>query len=267
MQLTSLTLAQAGLLISRHEISPVELVQAHLERIGKLDARLNSFITVTAEDALARAHSVEQEIMKGGIRSSLHGLPLALKDLFETEGVATTAGSAFFKEYRPAEDCAAARQLKQAGAILLGKLNMHEIALGVTNVNPHFGPCRNPWDTTRISGGSSGGSAAAVSAGLCLGALGTDTGGSIRIPAALCGVVGFKPTRGRISLRGVIPLSWNLDHVGPLARRVMDAAVLLQALAGYDAEDVYSVNVPVADYSTGLDSGVRGWSTSASLTA
>ena len=179
--------------------------------------------------------------------------------MFETARVRTTAGSKFFSTHIPEKDCAAVEKLNSSGAVMLGKLNMHEIALGVTNENPHYGDCLNPWNENHISGGSSGGSAAALAAGLCFGALGTDTGGSIRIPSALCGVVGLKPTRGRISVRGVIPLSWSLDHVGPMARRVQDVAILYKAIAGYDPNDPFSVKVPVKNVFTHLMDGVQGW--------
>ena len=246
-------------LIARGEISPVELTQACLERIDALDPLLNCFITVTAEAALSGARQAEQEIQSGAYRGLLHGIPLALKDLYETRGVRTTAGTTFFANYIPDSDAAPVEKLAATGAVFLGKLNLHEIALGVTNVNPHYGPCRNPWDTQRISGGSSGGSAVALAAGLCLGSLGTDTGGSIRIPASLCGIVGLKPTFGRVTRRGVIPLSWNLDHVGPMARCVRDTALLLQVIAGYDPDDPWSSDVPVEDYLAGLEAGVGGW--------
>jgi aspartyl-tRNA(Asn)/glutamyl-tRNA(Gln) amidotransferase subunit A len=189
----------------------------------------------------------------------LCGIPLALKDLFETAGVRTTAGSKFFADHIPAEDAFVVRKLKAAGAVILGKTNLHEIALGVTGVNPHYGACHHPHDAARITGGSSSGNAAALASGMCLGALGTDTGGSIRIPASLCGVVGLKPTCGRVSLRGVIPLSWNLDHAGPMARGVRDAALLLQVIAGYDALDPACADVPVDDYLAHLEEGVAGW--------
>src|SRR3972149_6014739 len=197
MQLTLLTLSHASQLLSHEEISPVELVNSHLERIEQIDPKLNSFITVTAEAALQRANQAKHEMESEGWLPPLTGVPLALKDLYETKGVRTTAGSTFFADYYPTEDGVAVQKLAQAGGVLLGKLNMHEIALGITNVNPHYGACRNPWDLSRISGGSSGRSAAALAAGLCMGSLGTDTGGSIRIPAAMCGVVGLKPTYGR----------------------------------------------------------------------
>jgi aspartyl-tRNA(Asn)/glutamyl-tRNA(Gln) amidotransferase subunit A len=259
MEIQLITLAEAASQIQKKELSPRELTLACVDRIQALDPLLNCFNTRTLDTALEQARLAEAEIQNGGYRGPLHGIPLAVKDLFETKDVRTTAGSRFFTDFFPQDDALVIQKLKNAGAIFLGKLNMHEIALGVTNVNPHFGPCHNPWSMERMSGGSSGGSAAAVAAGLCLGSLGSDTGGSIRIPASLCGVVGLKPTYGRVSLRGVIPLSWNLDHVGPLARNVRDAAILLQSIAGYDAQDPASADVPVPNYLSGLKSGVRGW--------
>ena len=259
MDLTALTITEAAGLLARGEVSPVELTQAFLRRIEGLDRALNCFITLTAEAALQSARQAEAEIRGGYYRGTLHGIPLALKDLYETRGVRTTAGSKFFADNVPSTDAVAVERLNIAGAILLGKLNMHEIALGVTNNNPHFGACHNPWNLDCTPGGSSGGNAAALAAGLCLGALGSDTGGSIRIPASLCGVVGLKPTYGRASLRGVIPLSWSLDHAGPMARRVKDVAVLLQAIAGYDPLDPAAVDVQVPDYLAEIDQGVRGW--------
>jgi aspartyl-tRNA(Asn)/glutamyl-tRNA(Gln) amidotransferase subunit A len=259
MELTSLNLHQAADMLKTGQISSVELTQAHLKRISQLDQRLNSFITLTPELALQQARQAEAEILQGNYRGALHGIPLALKDLYETQGIRTTAGSTFFADYFPEADAAVVQKLKEAGAVLLGKLNMHEIALGVTNENPHFGDCCNPWDLTRITGGSSGGNAAALVAGLCMGALGSDTGGSIRIPSSMCGVVGLKPTYGRVSLRGVIPLSWNLDHAGPMARCVQDVAILLRAIAGYDAQDAWCVDIPVGDYLSKPPQGVHGW--------
>jgi len=186
-------------------------------------------------------------------------MPVALKDLFDTAGVRTTAGSKFFADRVPDRDASVVERLRQAGAVILGKLNMHEWALGVTNDNPHYGACRNPWAPDHITGGSSGGSAAALAAGFCDGALGSDTGGSIRIPAALCGVVGLKPTYGRVSLRGVVPLSWSLDHAGPMARTVKDVARLLSVMAGHDPADPGSAAVAIDDYLTALDAGIGGW--------
>jgi len=266
-----LTISSALELIRTGDISAADLTEACSRQIERLNPRLNAFISVTsvianrrwsssAEPAEARIETeaakqfpdVQQDL-------PLFGIPIALKDLFETAGIRTTAGSKFFADYFPAEDALVVKKLKEAGAVLLGKTNMHEIALGVTGINPHFGTCRNPWDTACITGGSSSGSAAALAAGMCLGALGTDTGGSIRIPASLCGVVGLKPTYGRVSLRGVIPLSWNLDHAGPMARTVRDVALLLQAMAGYDPLDPASVDQPVDDYLVHLEDGVEGW--------
>jgi len=250
MDLLRLTLSQAREAISHSKFTPEDLHQACYERIGRLNPRLNAFITVLPPG---------QAQLPARPGSPLRGLPLAVKDLYETAGTRTTAGSRFFAEYVPQEDAAAVRRLRNAGAAILGKTNTHEIALGVTNLNPHFGNCLNPWDTQRITGGSSGGSAAAVAAGMVPAALGTDTGGSIRIPASLCGVTGLKPTRGRISLRGVLPLSWNLDHAGPLTRCTRDAALLLQVLAGYDALDPFSLNARVDDYLETIDQGVKDW--------
>jgi aspartyl-tRNA(Asn)/glutamyl-tRNA(Gln) amidotransferase subunit A len=259
MELTELTLAEAAELLAGREISPVELTQAHLERITALDGKLNCFISLIPEHALDQARQAEVEILQGDYRGALHGIPLALKDLYDVAGVRTTAGSLFFGDHIASSNAAAVDKLLEGGAILLGKLNMHEIALGVTNNNPHFGAAHNPWKLDRTPGGSSGGSAAAVAAGLCLGSLGSDTGGSIRIPASLCGVIGLKPTYGRVSLSGVVPLSWNLDHAGPLARRVKDVALLLQAVAGYDPDDPASIDHPVPDYLSLLEEGVQGW--------
>jgi len=258
MQLTSLTLSEASNLIRTRTITPLELTQACLERIQQVDPVLNSFITLSADTALEEAGRAGEQIQQGNYLGPLHGTPLALKDLYETRDVRTTAGSKIFSQHVPDQDAYTVERLKAGGAVILGKLNMHEIALGVTNVNPHYGPCRNPWNNERISGGSSGGSAVALAGRLCFGALGSDTGGSIRIPASLCGIVGLKPSYGRVSLRGVIPLSWNMDHAGPMARTVRDAALLLQAIAGYDSRDPASIDTPVDDYLAELESGIQG---------
>src|SRR5205814_1922306 len=207
--------------------------QACLARIERLNPALNAFITVTGEQALREAREAEAEIQKGKWRGPLHGVPLALKDLFDTAGGRTTAGGGVFKDRVPEQDAEVVRRLRAAGAVLLGKLNMHEFAYGGTSVASYFGPVHNPWNLERIAGGSSGGSAAAVAAGLCYGALGSDTGGSIRCPAALCGIVGLKPTYGRVPRDGVLPLAWSLDHVGPMTRTVADAALMLETIAGY----------------------------------
>jgi aspartyl-tRNA(Asn)/glutamyl-tRNA(Gln) amidotransferase subunit A len=251
-----LTLAAASDRVRKRSISPVELTTACLKRIERLNSRLNAYITVTGNQALQQAREAEAEIRKGHWRGPLHGVPIALKDLFDTAGVRTTAASGVFKDRVPSEDAEVVRRLRAAGAVLLGKLNMHEFAYGATSVATYFGPVHNPWKLDMIAGGSSGGSAAAVAAGLCYGALGSDTGGSIRLPAAYCGIAGLKPTYGRVSTRGVIPLSWSLDHVGPMCRSVADCALLLRPIAGYDPQDSNSVNAPVPDYAQALRSRV-----------
>lgn len=217
-------------LVRSRKVSPVELTQECLQRIAKLNPLLNTFITVTAESALAEAETAEEEISQGRWRGPLHGIPVALKDLIDTKGVATTAASALFKDRVPSEDAQVVRRLKQAGAVLLGKQNLHEFAYGGSSMISYFGEVRNPWSPAHIAGGSSGGSASAVAAGLCYAAIGTDTAGSIREPAALCGVVGLKATYGRVSARGVIPLSLSLDHIGPITRSVADAALVMWAI-------------------------------------
>src|SRR5689334_17838388 len=221
--LAKLSLGEAAELVRARKISPVELTQECLKRVERLNPKLNAFITVTAESALAQAREAEAEVQKGQWKGHLHGIPIALKDLVDTAGVRTTAGSAVFKERVPTQDAEITRRLKAAGAVLLGKLNMHEFAYGGSSVISAFGPVRNPWDAEYSPGGSSGGSAAVVAAGMCFGAIGSDTGGSIREPAGYCGVVGLKPTYGRVSTRGVIPLSWSQDHMGPMTRTVRDA--------------------------------------------
>ncbi len=219
---------------------------------------MNAYITVTAERALADARRATEEFSAGKIRGPLHGIPVALKDLYETAGIRTTGGAKIHADFVPARDCAVARKLREAGSVLLGKLNTHEYAYGVTTNNPHFGPTRNPWDLERIPGGSSGGSGAAIAAGLATATTGTDTGGSIRMPASVCGVVGLKPSYGRVSKAGVLPLSFLFDHAGPITRTVEDAALMLNAIAGYDPSDANSVRVPVEDYTAALGAGVRG---------
>jgi aspartyl-tRNA(Asn)/glutamyl-tRNA(Gln) amidotransferase subunit A len=247
--LTTLTLKQASDLLRSKDVSPVELTQACLARIDRYDPGINAFITVMREQALAGAREAEKELSAGARRGPLHGIPIALKDNIDTAGVLTTAASGVFTDRVPAEDAEVVVRLKRSGAIVIGKLNLHEFALGGTSAVTYFGPVRNPWAPDRVAGGSSGGSAAAIAADLCYGTLGTDTGGSIRIPASLCGIVGFKPTYGRVSNRGVIPMAWTLDHVGPMCRTVEDAALMLTAIAGYDPLDPVSVDVPVPEYS------------------
>ncbi|MGA2855281.1 MAG: amidase [Candidatus Sulfotelmatobacter sp.] len=254
----SLTISELAQRLRRREISPVEITEACLERIEKLNPVLNAFVTVTAESALAEARAAEIAIAKGEWRGPLHGIPVALKDLIDTAGVRTTAASALYKDRIPAHDAEVVRRLRQAGAVILGKNNLHEFAYGGSSLVSYFGDVHNPWEVGRIAGGSSGGSAAAVVAGLACAAIGTDTAGSIREPAALCGCVGLKPSYGRVSSRGVIPLSLSLDHVGPLAKNVADAAIVLQVIAGYDADDGTSADVPVADWAGVLGEGAQG---------
>jgi aspartyl-tRNA(Asn)/glutamyl-tRNA(Gln) amidotransferase subunit A len=251
------TITDTATRLRRREISPVELARLCLQRIEKLNPVLNAFITVTAESALEEARVAEDEIVHGGWRGPLHGVPIALKDLIDTAGVLTTAASALYKDRVPGEDAEVVRRLRRAGAVILGKNNLHEFAYGGSSLVSFFGDVHNPRNAAHIAGGSSGGSAAAVAAGLCFASIGTDTAGSIRLPAALCGCVGLKPTYGRVSARGVVPLSGSLDHVGPLAASVSDAALVLQAIAGHDALDVSSVDVPVEDYVSGLRESVK----------
>ncbi len=251
-ELPFLGLVEAAALLRKKKVSPVELTRACLERIERLNPALHAFITVTADTALEQARAAEKEIARGRWRGPLHGVPIALKDLIDTAGVRTTAASAVFQERVPREDAEVVRRLKAAGAVLVGKLNLHEFAYGGSGVISHFGAARNPWNPAHITGGSSSGSAAAVAAGLCYAALGTDTAGSIRLPAACCGIVGLKASYGLVSARGVIPLAWSYDHVGPMARSVADCAAVLEAIAGYDAADVTSQPLPPADYPAAL---------------
>lgn len=236
--------------LARGAVGARELTDATLARIERRESELNAFITLTPDDARTRARSTDRQ-------TTLAGVPIGLKDLFDVAGVATTAGSKIFATNVPATDSAVAAKLFAAGAVNVGKTNLHEWAFGVTANNPHFGPTRNPWALDRIPGGSSGGNGAAILAGEIFGSIGSDTGGSIRIPAALCGIVGLKPTYGRVSLRGAIPLAWSLDHAGPMTRTVRDAAVLLQIVAGFDAADPVSIDLPVDDYLANIEDGVR----------
>ena len=245
MQSDPLTITTALESFYGRKTAAQDLAEACFRQIERLNPKLNAFITViNPEDAL----KVQYPMGTGPLTKALRGIPIALKDLFDTAGIRTTAGSKFFADNIPDMDAFVVEKIKQAGAIIMGKTNTHEIALGVTGNNPHYGTARNPWDTTRIPGGSSSGSAIAVATGMALGALGTDTGGSIRIPASLCGIVGFKPTYGRVSLRGVFPLSWNLDHVGPLTKCVKDAALILQVISVYDPVDPASIKMLTGDY-------------------
>ncbi len=242
------TIQQLSRQIRDRSVSPVELTRECLARIDQLNPALNAFITVTADSALDEARRAEQEILRGEWRGPLHGIPIGLKDILDTGGVRTTAASALYKDRIPTEDAEVVRRLRAAGAIILGKQNLHEFAYGGSSMISLFGEVHNPWDITRVTGGSSGGSAAGVAAGLGFAAVGTDTAGSVRLPAAYCGVVGLKPTYGRVSARGVVPLSWSYDHVGPIVNSVYDAASMLQVLAGYDAGDPASIDAAVPDF-------------------
>jgi aspartyl-tRNA(Asn)/glutamyl-tRNA(Gln) amidotransferase subunit A len=231
-ELAYLSIEQAARLLRRGEISPVDLVEASLARIERWSPQLNVFLTVLAENARRQAKVAEREIHRGRVKSPLHGIPVSLKDNFATRGVRTTAGSKILADWVPQDDSAVAKRLARAGAILLGKTNMHEFAYGITGENPHYGSSRNPWAPARISGGSSGGSVVAVALGMGAASVGTDTGGSIRVPAALCGMVGLKPTHGLVSTEGVVPLGVSFDHCGPIARNVTDACIVLETIAG-----------------------------------
>jgi aspartyl-tRNA(Asn)/glutamyl-tRNA(Gln) amidotransferase subunit A len=250
---TKLSIREAGDLVRRKQISPVELTRACLRRIERLNPALNAFITVTAEQAISQAREAEAEVQRGKWRGPLHGIPIGLKDNIDTAGVRTTLASAVFKDRIPSVDAEVVRRLKAAGAVLLGKQNLHEVAFGTTSAVSYFGPVHNPWQVDRIAGGSSGGSAAAVAADLCFGAVGTDAGGSIRVPSAYCGIVGFKPTYGLVSMRGAGDAGWwSMNHVGPMCRSVADTALLLSAIAGYDPHDSTSVKTAMVDYTAAL---------------
>jgi aspartyl-tRNA(Asn)/glutamyl-tRNA(Gln) amidotransferase subunit A len=239
-------------------VSAVELATEALARIDRGNARLNAFITVTAEQAMQQARQADSELAAGHDRGPLHGIPVAVKDLFATRGVRTTAGSKVYENWIPATDAAVVEKLRSAGAVMLGKLNMHELAYGITSANPHFGAVRNPWNAEHIPGGSSGGSGAAVAARMVYAAMGSDTGGSIRIPASFCGTAGLKPTYGRVSRYGALPLGYSLDHMGPLTRTVRDAALVLNSIAGYDRRDGTSSRRPVVDFVPEDGCGIRG---------
>lgn len=258
LDLANLTIVDASRALRSGAVSARELTDAYLARIEALNPRVNAYITVAAERARADADRVDAERAQGIDRGPLHGIPVAHKDLYETAGVLTTGGGKFHADNVPTRDCTPAAKLKAAGTVLLGKLNTHEYAYGGTTNNPHYGATHNPWDLDRIPGGSSGGSGAAVAAGLATATTGTDTGGSIRLPASFCGVVGLKPNFGRVSKAGVMPLSHRYDHTGPLARTVQDAALMLNAMAGYDPADPMSIPMPLEDFTRKLHGGVRG---------
>ncbi len=253
-----MTIREAAQALREHQISSVELTGAALVRIERLEGKLRAFITVTADRALSRARAADRALAAGEDRGPLHGIPIAVKDLFATRGIRTTGGSLLYKDFVPDYSATVVERLEAAGAVMLGKLNQHELAYGITSANPHFGAVANPWNLAHSPGGSSGGSGAAVATEMVYAAMGTDTGGSIRIPASFCGTVGLKPTYGRVSRYGVMPLGYSLDHIGPLARSVRDAALVLNAIAGPDPRDETSTRFPVVDYVPEDGCPVRG---------
>jgi aspartyl-tRNA(Asn)/glutamyl-tRNA(Gln) amidotransferase subunit A len=250
---SDLTLTELAAANAAGKVSVVETTQACLEQVGRLDTRLRAFITLDGDAALRRARALDADLAAGHRRGPLHGVPLAYKDLCHVQGLPTSCGTRTAEYFTSATECSAVARLSAAGAVTLGKLNMSELALGPFGDNPHHGNVDNPWKTGHVSGGLSSGSGAAVAAGLALGALGSDTGGSIRLPAACCGIVGIKPTYGRVSRAGVMPLSWSLDHLGPMARTVRDAALMLQVIAGHDPHDATSSPRPVGALVAALD--------------
>jgi aspartyl-tRNA(Asn)/glutamyl-tRNA(Gln) amidotransferase subunit A len=259
MNLAFATISDIAQAVADGSVSPVDLTRSVLDQIERLDGRLNCYITVLGDAALDQARAAEEEIRRGRYRGPLHGIPIAVKDNIETAGVRSTGGSKILADYVPAEDAPAVARLKAAGAVIVGKTNLHELGMGATSVNPHYGPSRNPWNPECITGGSSGGSAAAVAAGMCLAALGTDAGGSVRIPSALCGVVGLKQTHGRVPVRGCIgAVKPTVDHIGPIARSVADAALLLRVMAGSYPRDPTTENVPPLPSDFALSEGVSG---------
>jgi len=252
------TLLETAARLRRREISSAELTAASLDRIERVNPSTNAMQTVMAEAAREAAIQADDELAGGKARGPLHGIPIAVKDLFYTKGVRTTGGSSLFENYVPDHDATVVEWLRAGGAVLVGKTGMHELAYGITSSNPHFGAVRNPWDRDRIPGGSSGGSGAAVAAGMVAMAMGSDTGGSIRIPASFCGVVGLKPTYGRVSRHGTMPLGYSLDHMGPLTRSVRDAGAVLNVIAGYDCRDEASSRRPVENYVPDMEPAIRG---------
>jgi aspartyl-tRNA(Asn)/glutamyl-tRNA(Gln) amidotransferase subunit A len=252
------TIAEAAALIAKRALSPVELTRACLDRIARLDGALHAFLHLDADGALDRARVAESVIAKDGSRTKLHGIPIGLKDIYDTKDMPTTAHSRQLLGRRPERDATCTSRLADAGTVLLGKLATHEFAFGGPSFDLPWPPARNPWHTDHFTGGSSSGTGAALASGMILGGMGSDTGGSIRLPAALCGLAGLKPTYGLVPRTGVIPLAWSLDHAGPMAWTAEDCAILLQAVAGYDAEDPASADRPVPDFSARLNDGVKG---------
>ena len=258
MELPFLSIGEASRLIKKGEISPLELTESVLERITGLDRELNTYITVMEEQAIKAAKSAEKEIASSGYRGPLHGIPIGLKDIFVMKGVPVTCGSKMLENFLPPYDATVTKKILESGAIVVGKNNMDEFAMGSSTETSYFGPTKNPWDTGRVPGGSSGGSAAATAASLCLGSIGTDTGGSIRQPAAFCGVVGMKPTYGRVSRFGMIAFASSLDQAGPITKTVEDAAIILNTISGHDHMDSTCINSPVPDYTAGFTDDLKG---------
>jgi len=256
-ELHSLTLHELSALLDKGETTSAEATKAYLARINSLDKKLNSYITVDAEGAMAQAKSADERRAKGE-RGALLGVPIALKDVMATKGLRTTCSSKMLENFVPPYDAFVVKKLKEAGAVILGKTNMDEFAMGSSTENSHFGPSKNPWDTNCIPGGSSGGSAVAVAADICAASLGSDTGGSIRQPAALCGIVGLKPTYGRVSRFGLVAFASSLDQIGPMTKDSLDAAIMMNAIAGHDPMDSTSANVATPDYTAGIENGVKG---------
>lgn len=244
--LTYMDIESVSQLMRNKEVSPVDLVKQNLERIDAFNASFHAFITVMEGEAIGQAKQLEEELQKGKIRGPLHGIPIAIKDNVQTKGVRTTGGSKIFKDWTPDKDATVVKKLTDAGAIIIGKANLHEFAMGATTENPHYGNTKNPWNVKKIPGGSSGGSAVATAMGMAYGAVGTDTAGSVRLPAAMCGTVGIKPTYGLVSREGGFPFSWSLDHVGPMTRTVKDAAIMLEAMKGHDSKDPSSISENIA---------------------
>ncbi|KQU25878.1 glutamyl-tRNA amidotransferase [Bacillus sp. Leaf13] len=244
--------------IYNKQISPVEVTGHIIERISQVNPKINAYITVLADQAIKDAKQAEQEITLGNWRGPLHGIPIGVKDMIYTKNIKTTMGSQLFKNFLPDYNATVVEKLKRTGAIIIGKQNTHEFAYGPTGDRSYFGPVRNPYDLSKMTGGSSSGSAAAVASALCYGALGTDTGGSVRIPSSICGIVGMKPTFGRVSKYGLYPTSWTLDHIGPMTRCVKDNAILLNVLSGYDSQDYYSIKTTQEDFTRLLNKGIKG---------
>jgi aspartyl-tRNA(Asn)/glutamyl-tRNA(Gln) amidotransferase subunit A len=256
-ELCDMTISELAPLIKSGKISPVEVTRSVLKRIERTEPNLNAYITIDHESAVKAAQAAQRRIKRGNYHGPLDGIPISLKDLYQTKGLRTSGGSKILRDWEPDEDAVSVAKLREAGAVIVGKTNLHEFAFGGTTQNPHFGGTKNPYNREHIPGGSSGGSAAAVASGMCIASTGSDTGGSIRTPSALCGIVGLKPTYGRISLRGIIPLAWSLDHVGPMTRCVRDAALMLSAMAGYDPDDPTSASEKVPKFERTLKDDVK----------